>query len=554
MRKFYGFLVILLALAFVLIGCSSPTASIPATSAPATTVKPAPAASTVAPSPVSSYPAAASTKPNTSPSDSSATPKLGGTLNVIVDSVPPTSIGYPPDLIADATTAPQLCLEGLLHEDSKGNVFPWLASSYTIANDLKSVTFTLNKGIKFHDGSDFNAEVAKWNLDNQIKAKNRPEWTSIEIIDDYTIRVNLAQWRNYVMRTLGDGSGSWMISKLAYDKNGLDWVRQNPVGTGPFKLANFARDVGFKTTKNTNYWQAGKPYLDAINILFVSDQTTQKAVLQSGGADMIIMEPGKQAADLKALGLTVKADLVTTFNLVPDTANADSPLAKQEVREATEFALNKESYSKALSYGYWGAPYQVPGPATPPYDPDFKLARKYDLNKAKQLLTQAGYTSSNPATFSIICVPISLNKDLDQLIQADLTAAGMKVTLEFPEAAKWQSYNTQGWKNAYIFQPFAGNANWNNTLSSYFNPTSSNNKSWVRTPEFLDAFDKSVTSRAPEVTLIRAASDTFIKQATIIPVIEAGRGWAWKPYVMNAGWLERSLSTYWKPEQAWLNK
>jgi len=473
---------------------------------------------------------------------------------VIIDSVPPTSIGYPPDLLGDASSAPQLCVEGLLREDPKGGVYPWLASSFKVADDLKSVTFTLNKGVKFHDGSDFNATVAKWNIDNQITSKARPEFASCDIIDDFTIRINLTSWRNYVMRTFGDGPGAWMISKAAFDKNGLDWVRQNPVGTGPFKFVSFNRDVGFKTVKNTNYWQPGKPYLDAVNILFVGDQTTQKAVVQSGGADMIIMEPGKQAADLKALGLNIKYDLVTTYNLTPDTANADSPLAKQEVREATEYAMNKESYVKALSYGYWGAPYQLEAPASAPYNPNFTLARKYDLNKAKDLLAKAGYSSSNPVTFTIICTPISLNKDLDQLIQADLKAAGMNVTLEFPEMPKWGSYNTQGWKNAYIFQPNAGFANYNYTLQFYFGATSLNNKSWLRTPEFLAAFDKSATAPAPDIALIRAVTDTVTKQCSIIPGIEAGRGWGWQPYVMNAGWLERGLSPYWKAEQAWLNK
>jgi len=475
-------------------------------------------------------------------------------MNVIIDSVPPTSIGYPPDLLGDATSAPQLCMEGLLREDPKGNLSPWLASSFKVADDLKSATFTLQKGVKFHDGSDFNAQIAKWNLDNQINAKAQPYWASVDIIDDYTIRVNFTQWRNHIMRTFSDGQGAWMISKTAFDKNGIDWMRQNPVGTGPFKFVSFARDVGFKAVKNTNYWQPGKPYLDAVNILFVADQTTQKAAVQSGGADMVIMEPGKQAADLKALGMNIRYDLVTTYCLTPDTANADSPLAKQSVREATEYAMNKAAYAKALSYGYWNAPYQIPGPATVPYNSNFTLGRQYDLNKAKQLLTSAGYTSTNPLNITLICAPISLNKDLDQLVQADLKAAGINATLEFPEAPKWNSYNTQGWKNAYVFQPFAGFPNWNYTLNFYFGPTTANNKSWLRTPEFLDAFNKSVTAPTPDVGLMQATSDTMTKQASVIPAIEAGRGWAYQPYVMNAGILERGLSPYWKPEQAWLNK
>ena len=65
----------------------------------------------------------------------------------------------------------QYCMESLLRQDNKGNIIPWLAESYKIADDLKSITFNLRKGVKFHDGSDFNAEAAKWNLDNYIQAK-----------------------------------------------------------------------------------------------------------------------------------------------------------------------------------------------------------------------------------------------------------------------------------------------------------------------------------------------------------------------------------------------
>ena len=131
MKKLYLLLVILLVSAFIVIGCSSPatTTTAPSATAPAvTTPKPTPPAATtpVASSPAVSSPAAsspaasspaASPKPSASTSPSVATPKLGGTMNVIIDSVPPTSIGYPPDLLGDATSAPQLCMEGLLRED-----------------------------------------------------------------------------------------------------------------------------------------------------------------------------------------------------------------------------------------------------------------------------------------------------------------------------------------------------------------------------------------------------------------------------------------------------
>ena len=120
----------------------------------------------------------------------------------------------------------QYSLESLLRQDNKGNIIPWLAESYKIADDLKSITFNLRKGVKFHDGSDFNAEAAKWNLDNFIQAKMESSWASVDILDDYTIRVNITQWTNTVLTSFADAmTPVFMVSKAAFDKNGKDWMK-----------------------------------------------------------------------------------------------------------------------------------------------------------------------------------------------------------------------------------------------------------------------------------------------------------------------------------------
>ena len=90
-----------------------------------------------------------------------------------------------------------------------------------------SVTFNLRKGVKFHDHSDFNAMVAKWNLDNFINAKMQTNWASVDVIDDYTIRVNFTEWQNTLLSTLVEPTvPAFMVSKTAFDKNGKDWVRR----------------------------------------------------------------------------------------------------------------------------------------------------------------------------------------------------------------------------------------------------------------------------------------------------------------------------------------
>lgn len=480
-------------------------------------------------------------------------PKHGGTLKIVYDSVAPITVGYPPEITNDAAVASQLCIEGLLREDSQGNLIPWLAESYKVADNLMSVTFTLNKGVKFQDGSDFNAQVVKWNLDSQITARAQPYWASVDVLDDYTVRVNFKEWRNTILSAFG-GTAGWIISKATFDRSGnLENVKQIPVGTGPFKFVSYSVDAGFKVEKNTDYWQPGKPYLDAVEVYFITDPAAQQTLVRNQGADMVFLaETGKPAAELKNLGMTIKYALLSTYCMTPDTANPTSPLAKQAVREATEYALNKEAYVQNLGYGYWEAANQIPAAGTAVFDADFTLGRQYDLSQAQKLLAEAGF--SGELGVSLICDPSLLNREVAVSIQSDLQAAGITATLEYPDAPTWQTYNTQGWENAWVLQQLTGFTNYNYSLQYYLAPTSLNNKSWLRTSQWNDAYTKSVTSRSPDADLVRDATDVITQDASLIPVIDVGKGWAYQPQIMNAGLLERGTPAFWKPEQTWINR
>ena len=94
-------------------------------------------------------------------------------------------------------------------------------------------------------------------------------WTSWDIIDDYTIRVNFSQYLNTLMRSW---ENYFFVSPTAYEKNGIEWVRTHMVGTAAFSQTQFLRDVSTTLVRNPVYWQQGKPYLDKVEILYVVDQ------------------------------------------------------------------------------------------------------------------------------------------------------------------------------------------------------------------------------------------------------------------------------------------
>ena len=228
-----------------------------------------------------------STQPTSiSPSTSTLTPKTGGTLKYIAGSMAINS-GWPSEPTINQVVTQTMC-DTLLRGDNKGNITPWLAESYKVADDRTSITFNLRKGVKFHDQSDFNAVAAKWNLDNFIDAKMQDHWASVDVIDDYTIRVNFTQWQNTLLSTFVEPTfPAFMVSKAAFDKNGKDWMRTHPVGTGPFIFDSFVQDVSLKEKRNPDYWVKGRPYLDGIDYSIVAEVSTQKMVMKAGEGDVL---------------------------------------------------------------------------------------------------------------------------------------------------------------------------------------------------------------------------------------------------------------------------
>ena len=491
---------------------------------------------------------------STTASGSSSTPKYGGTLKSIWLPVE-SNIGWPPEMFAGkAATVIQACMETLLRGDNKGNLTPWLAESYKLADDLKSMTFDLRKGVIFHDGSDFNAEVAKWNLDNYITSMAEANWASVDILGDYSIRVNFTEWNNTLPVSFGDAASftAFMVSKAAFDKNGVAWMREHPVGTGPFKFESFHLDADMRVVRNPDYWVKGKPYLDAMETIFMSDPLTQKMAMQAGQANMGGISSAKEASEYAALGMTAKTIVSATQILIPDTANVDSPWANQKIREAVEYAIDREATSKALGYGYTKAPYQIPPRYSLAYNPDFTLGRKYDLEKAKQLMAEGGSPDGFKTTI-IVCPMVDRNVVV--ALQADLDKVGIKANLDYPDMGRWDSYvgpNATWPKNAALYFPLPTNdINFIGGLQFMLNIFG---KSWVRTPELIQSYQAILSSPTSDIKMVRAATDMITKDASLIPVFEGVSGIAMQPYVMNESILARGNQQYWNTEETWFNK
>jgi peptide/nickel transport system substrate-binding protein len=297
------------------------------------------------------------------------TPKYGGTLVIAHASGPRTAIGW----MVDATgffsgVYTNIFFDQFLLCDINGVIKPYLCSKYDVSNDLKTVTLTLRQGVKFHDGSDWNATVAKWNIDQIIAAKigDYINVSSVDIVDNYTIKLNVTKYTNSLLVYLASTSA---ISKQAFDSHGggkdaIDWMRWNPVGTGPFKFVSYTPNVSVKSIRFDDYW-GGKPYLDAIDYDIITDPVTRSQTLQGKQADIIGGDLSSVEYPLIQAGFKLAKGYGGTAGLIPDSKNADSPLANLKVRQAIDLAITVPSLATPWGMAFGLLPSSSLFPAPP---------------------------------------------------------------------------------------------------------------------------------------------------------------------------------------------
>ncbi len=542
----------------------------------------------------------ASTSQSTGSSDTSGstatsaalTPKPGGTLRIAI--IPQgANIGWPVGLTAGGSFS-QSYYETLIRSDEKGKLYPWLAESFKVADDHKSITFTIRKGVKFSDGSDLTADVVKWNLEKQLTfagaapAAGAPpgappgppppgapapgppaggsggapagappsNWLSVEVLDANTVRVNFKTWDNSIPESFGDVQPAlYMVSKAAFDKNGQEGLMAHPVGTGPFTVESYSMDGAAKMAKNPTYWakdaQGGSlPYLDGLDWTFTADYTTELMMAKAGEVDMIVNTfSGKQLSDYKNAGWLTHTLYDANEVWAPDSAHADSPWSKLEVREAAEYAVDRAAIAEKYGFGFIKAPNQIPPRDTTAYDPNYALGRNYDPAKAKQLLAQAGYPNGFKTS---LIVWQGGNRDIALAEVQYLAAVGIQADVQFADLGKWTSYiGPQGaYHNALLEGPDPaqgppGIGCVNFALFLYGNN--------IQKPqELMQALGAATAAPTSDVSLIRAATDTISKNAIMIPLYEIGSGRVEAPSaVVEFG--HRGLPFY-SLETAWLNK
>jgi len=481
-------------------------------------------------------------------------PQRGGILKVIDVAEGAQPIGCPWEVRGIDSKLMKPVIESLIREDVNGKYYPWLATKWKIDAANNNVVLTLRKGVKFHDGTDFNAKAVKWVIENSIAAKQLKGFVGVDVIDDYTVRVNVEKWQNNYLNLIASSPCN-PVSPTAFEKKGKEWAMWNPVGTGPFKFVSYERGSRLAFTRWEGYWQKGLPYLDGIEYLFIRDPMTQQAAMRASGSEkvqVLCVTSGEEAAMLKAQGFEVLTMSIGPISLIPDSKNDDSPLSKLKVRQAVSYAINREAIVKARGFGFWKAANQIPFPGQLGFVKNLELGQ-YDPKKAKQLLTEAGYP--NGFKIKIIVMPAMVDRDAMVAVQRFLGEIGIQVELEFPDgggftALRWKD----GWKNGFMAQHTRMLATTNITYTFYWQTVTGQWPSLKRPANLVEKIDASLATVNPEEKKMQELTKIQADDAMIIPLYYVYEMYVVQKNVHDTGYCEWSASTVNTPEVTWLGK
>ncbi|MCR4393663.1 MAG: ABC transporter substrate-binding protein [Dehalococcoidales bacterium] len=320
-----------------------------------------------------------------------------------------------------------------------------LATGYTLAPDKSYYEFTLRKGVKFSDGTDFNAQAVKWNFDRVIEAGLAPmvNVKSVEVIDDYTIRLNLKKWNNQILANLTAIQCN-IISPTAFEKNGgTQWAQQNGVGTGPFIYQGTINNQYMKFTRNPNYWDKDVdgnplPYLDEIDYITTPDLTTFTAGFIAGQLDAMgtaTVQVGEQLKSRKDAVVT-PINKYSHYSLGFNSIDPNSVWSDQRMRRALELAIDKKTISDTIFRGFNQPIYNVIRGVEEITKEDI-IPDVYNPEKAKQLMSEAGYPNGFTCDLWLHSGMWAGSKDVVLAIQSDLQAVGINVRIKPVEGGEY---------------------------------------------------------------------------------------------------------------------
>ncbi|MDZ7705109.1 MAG: glutathione ABC transporter substrate-binding protein [Trueperaceae bacterium] len=330
-------------------------------------------------------------------------------------------------------------VETLFELTPEGNIEPRLAESFTVSDDGLVWTLDLREDVMFHDGTPFNAEAVKYNLDRFLDPElgftfrfllARIE--QVDVVDEYTVQLTLSDSFAPLLAHMTHSSTA-MQSPAAIEEFGEDYG-ENPVGTGPFSLETWNRGERIDLVRNDDYWGT-LPGVAAVSFLAVPENTTRMALVETGEAHVAVRVPPQDIARLNAAeGLSVEnVSSVRTIYIYFN--HLLEPFTDVRVRQAVNYAVDKELIAEFVLGGAVRPSDAPVAPGIFGYTPVGYY--EYDPELARQLLADAGYPDGFSTTLYSPSGRYLQDIQTAEAIQSQLAEVGIDASIETLE---WSSY------------------------------------------------------------------------------------------------------------------
>lgn len=454
---------------FMLASCSPATAPTQVEPVAATdeTATPEPASTSVA------EPAVASTAPTALPAEPG--PSAGGSITRAITTEPTTLDPHGAAASGQNVILPYL-LDTLVYRDIDNNYQPYLAESWEVSPDSKNITFTLRKGVLFHDGTPLNAAAVQFTYERALVEGSRSPLVSsfanvekIEAVGEDQVVFTLKQPSSTLFGTLSTAYAG-IISPTAVEQSG-DQFGLNPVGSGAFKLASWTPGEAITLARNEVYsWgpavlsNTGAPYLDELVFKIVPDASTQLSAFQTGEVDILFIN---QPSQIQVLSGDPNAQLVeTTLNsLIYLGFNVKAtPFSNPQVRLAIAHAVDKDELVALALGGIGTRAFSPLAPTLPGYDPSLQtLEPAYDLGQTESLLIDAGFerqddggwkqsATGEPLSLEILTSTRAPNEAIATVLQDQLGRAGIPVSIKALESTAASELAGKGEYQAFLWR------------------------------------------------------------------------------------------------------
>jgi peptide/nickel transport system substrate-binding protein len=373
-----------------------------------------------------------------------------------------------------------LVFSGLTEIDRSGKTIPDLAERWTASDDLKTWTFYLRKGVKFHHGREFDADDVITTVQRiQDKATGSVTRVNFEVIDKmeapdkHTVRFTLKA----PYAGLADLFSDRQARIVPRDK--LDTLARAPSGTGPFKLKSFTPGDRVELERNADYFVRGVPQLDTVVMRIMPESAAQAAALETGEIDLVWNLP-LEAIDQFKKNPNIVIDSVPTSTWDGIIMNsAHKPLDDPRVRRAIALAIDKKAMVELALFGYGTPTHTMIPPGHPFYDNDLKIGAP-DIAQAKKLLAEAGFPNGFDIT---MYTPVGrpTRERIGLAVREMLKPINVKVDIQrvpwdkfINEVEGKQAFYVDGFYSrptidASIYPWYHSTGSWNTTLWNYKN-------------------------------------------------------------------------------------